>query len=302
MADDHSLSVMVFDDEHVADARVELMEGISAGADPEPAFDAFRRHFQDDQALANPERYVGLVMADPLNMADQAVIERLSDRSNVMFVGGSASDTGTMKDTWVAANGKVAEDAAALALLRPARPFLAAKVQGFKALPNSPALVATKADPATGAVLEFNGRPAVDAFAAAYGVKSAEVDDDFMNNHHLGLSAEGDWYVRGGRQVLPGGGLLFYTRIREGQKLSALEQTGMVADLASRQAEIHREWGRPTAVLEFCCLHRYMTLMKQRQSVEPYLSLYDAPVAGFVTFGEAYLGHLNCTSTYLLLG
>ena len=303
MADDHSLSIMVFDDGHVADARVELMEGTSAGADPEPAFGAFRRYFKDDQALADPGRYVGLVLADPFNMGDQMVIERLGDRSDVMFVGGSASDGGTMKDTWVAANGKAAGDAAAVALLRPARPFRTAKVQSVKALQNSPALMATKVDPATGAVLEFNDRPAIDAFAEAFGVKPAEVDNEFMDSHQLGLSAEGDWYVRDGRLVLPGGGLLFYAKIREGQKLSALEPTDMVADIASRQAEIHREWGRPTAVLEFCCLHRYMTLMKQRQSVEPYLSLHgDTPLSGFVTFGEAYFGHVNCTSTYLLLG
>ena len=144
MADDHSLSVMVYDDEHVADARVELMEGISAGADPEPAFGVFRHHFQDDQALADPGRYVGLVLADPFNMGDQMLIERLGDRSDVIFVGGSASDSGTMKDTWVAANGKAAMDAAAVALLRPARPFRAAKVQSVKALPNFPSLLATK--------------------------------------------------------------------------------------------------------------------------------------------------------------
>ena len=57
----------------------------------------------------------------------------------------------------------------------------------------------------------------------------------------------------------------------------------------------------PAGVINFNCLYRTLEILNEDQ-VEPYCALFGRyPSIGFSTNGEAFLGHINETSTILVI-
>jgi hypothetical protein len=243
------------------------------------------------QALTH-DQHLGIVLIDGLSCAEERVMDLLGDACDVPFVGGSAGDDLAFRTTHVAVDGRAASDAVALAVLRPTRGFDIIKTQSFRRL--EPRFVATRVDEATRTVLEFDGRPAADAYAAALGVTVADLPKQFMR-HPVGLMVGDDPFVRSPQRV-DGHGVVFYCNIKEGMELALLESTDIVADTA-RTVEARLAKGDVAALLNFHCILRTLEL-RDRGQTGAYGEIFTrVPTAGFSTYGEAFIGHMNQTST-----
>ena len=290
-----SVAAMVLDDATVEDAAVVAVENLGAEIDIRGAFRELENHFQAGAADWDIGKYVGLVLIDGLSGAEERLMEKLGDSTDVFFVGGSAGDDMKFVATHVCAGGKACSNSAVLVLLRLRRGFTIVKTQSFRRFGRS--LTATGVDEARRTVIEFNHQPALDAYAEALGVRPEEAAGHFFQ-HPLGLMVEGEPFVRS-PQKAEGGSIVFYCQIKQGMELEVLEATDIVAD--TRQAiEEQAALGPIAGLIDFQCILRTLQL-RQENRCDQYGAIFDGiPNAGFSTYGEAYLGHLNQTSTMLL--
>jgi hypothetical protein len=221
-------------------------------------------------------------------------MDEIGNASNLTFIGGSAGDDLKFKKTHIFVNGRAYTDLAALALLEMAVPFHVVKTQSFRVLPK--VLVATKVNELKREVLEFDGRPAAEAYAEALGVPVSALPAEFMK-HPLGLLAGDEPFVRS-PQTVDGSVVRFYCQILEGMEMHVLEATDIVADTRTAISTI----GAPSAIINFHCILRTLEL-KDKGQCPAYAGLFDkVPTVGFSTYGESYIGHINQTSTILVIG
>jgi hypothetical protein len=198
--------------------------------------------------------------------------------------------------TYVFANGRAYNNAALLALLKPAVPFGLIKTQSFST--KNVRLVATKVNEAEREVYEFNNKPAAVAYAEALNTSIEEAQNKFMTNP-LGLMVEGEPYVRS-PQRLRGQNMLFYCNVLQGMELDVLESNDIIADTRTAVAEKEAEMGGISAIINFNCILRTLQL-EQSDQVRAYGELFkNIPTIGFSTYGEEYIGHLNQTATMLV--
>ena len=104
-------------------------------------------------------------------------MEKIRDHSDILFVGGAAGDDLKFQKSYVFAEGKAYTDAAVLLLLRLKNGFEILKTQSFAA--TGKRLVATQVDEARRMVLQFDQKPAVQAYAEAIGVAREQVTVHF---------------------------------------------------------------------------------------------------------------------------
>jgi len=198
----------------------------------------------------------------------------------------------------VYANGNCYADAAVLTLLKPGIGFSFIKTQSFRFLGKT--LKVTKADEANREVLQFNDKPATQAYAEAIGVSVSEVSQHFMRNP-IGLVVEGEPYVRSPQRI-KGDAMCFYCGVKEGMKLSLLESTDMIGDTRHAIAQAQKELGNISGIIDFDCILRTLDLRQQNLTGEYGKLFADIPTVGFSTYGEQYIGHINQTSTMLVFG
>jgi hypothetical protein len=292
-----SVVAMFLGPDVVEDAACAVVEGIGGGAKVDAALQQLAMHYGAPLASLSLETHAGLVLFDGLSGAEERLMEQLGDRTDLLFVGGSAGDDLKFQATHVMANGKCYRDAAVLALLRVPKGFSIIKTQSFVATEKT--LVATEVDEARRKVLRFNGKPAAQAYAEALGVPVERLADQFMS-HPLGLMAEGDPFVRSPQRI-EDGAVYFYCRVDAGAELHVLDDTGIVAGTKAAVAARQAEMGGISGVIDFHCILRTLELRGKQQQAE-YGGIFSAiPTIGFSTYGEAYLGHINQTSTMLAL-
>ncbi len=242
------------------------------------------------------QKYVGVILIDGLSGAEERVMDRLGDLTDVTFIGGSAGDDLKFQSTYVYLNGAAYTNAAVLALLKPASGFDIIKTQSFRTLDT--VLVPTKVNEKRREVIEFNNMPAVLTYARALGVPVEEAPKKFMHNP-VGLVTGDDFFVRSPRQI-EGGSILFYCMVKEGMELALLESADIVADTRRAVDEKVRQLGGASALINFHCILRALELEEKCQE-EAYGSIFtDIPTIGFSTYGEEYIGHINQTSTMLI--
>ena len=290
----NSVVAMAFNGQAIKDVRVEVIEDLDK--DGRGSFDSFERHFNTPMAEMDPKRFVGIILIDGLSGKEEQVIDRIGDLTNITFIGGSAGDDLKFAATHVYANGTCYRNAALLAILEPATEFSCIKTQSFNILPQK--LVVTKADESKREVLEFNGLPAVEAYAQALGIPLQDAAGRFMHNP-VGLVIDDEPFVRSPQQV-QGGGMLFYCSVPEGMELSLLESTDIIEDTRKALEEARTGLGSVSGVVNFNCILRTLEL-EQKQATEAYGALFsEVPTVGFSTYGEQYIGHINQTATMLV--
>jgi len=293
----NSVVAMALPPEVIQDVRVEVVERLSEGIWIEPAFSAFERHFGVSMQDLNPEEYVGLVLVDGLSRAEERLMDRIGDLTNIFFVGGSAGDDLRLSKTFVFADGKAYTDAGILALVQPAVKFRIVKTQSFCELPRK--LIATEVNEARREVVEFDHRPAVTVYADAVGTPSEKIQDHFFRNP-LGLVADGEIFVRSPQQA-QGSAMVFYCNVLKGMELSLLESTDILHDTKQAITRVRNESGPILGLINFNCILRTLELERKGLS-DAYGTLFaDIPTIGFSTYGEEYLGHINQTATMLAL-
>ncbi len=243
------------------------------------------------------DRYLGFVLHDGLSGQEEAVMEAISDRTNVPFVGGSAGDDLALETTYVMANGEARSGASVLILTQPHDGYRILKTQSFDVLDVE--LSVTKADEARRTVTEFNGKPAALAYADAVGCEVSALQDRFRD-HPVGVIVDGDEpFVRSPQRIF-GTDVLFYCQIREGMTLRLLRSRNIVEDTRRDLMAATRDLP-VSGILNFHCILRTLEL-EQRGQTQAYADLFRPwPTVGFSTYGESYVGHMNQTSTMVLL-
>jgi len=288
--------VMAFNQQIIADIHLEVVEDLTDNRDLDVALKGFETHFGVDLNRIDHRAYAGLVLIDGMSKMEETFIERLGDKTNLVFIGGSVGDDLQFQTTHVYAQGKAYSHAAVLVVFKPRNGFDMLKTQSF--FSSEKHLTPTKVDPATRTVLEFDGKPAAQAYAEALGVKIADLPSLFMR-HPLGLMADGEPFVRS-PQKLNGQALDFYCRIVEGVPLTILNPLDIVQDTQKALSLKLAEMGSVQGVIDFQCILRTLQLREEGKT-ESYVQLFEnIPLVGFSTYGEAYLGHMNQTSTMFL--
>ncbi|MGD0124033.1 MAG: FIST N-terminal domain-containing protein [Terriglobia bacterium] len=291
-----SIAAMFLDDEIVGHRASAVVEGLSSQVSVRAAFSKMEQGLGAPVSSLDIEKYVGIVLADGLSGSEEALMEKIGDCTDLLFVGGSAGDDLKFAKTHVMLNGQAFTNAAVLLLLETKNGFDIVKTQSFRTTGKT--LLATKVDEPHRLVEEFDHQPALAAYAQALGVLPAEVPSHFMK-HPLGLMIEKDPYVRSPQRV-QGEGIVFYCQIKQGMKLEVLEGTDIVAH--TRNAiEARKATGKPiSGIIDFQCILRALQLREEGHCDQYGAIFAGIPTVGFSTYGEAYLGHINQTSTMLV--
>jgi hypothetical protein len=295
---DGSIVAIAFDSTVVKDISIEVLHDIHIAPVEavDRAFDSFATHFHAPLVQLDPSQYVGIVLMDGLSRAEEKIMERIGDLTELTFVGGSAGDDLKFQKTFVFAHGEVYSDAALLIVFKSGVPFEIIKTQSFQTLDNK--LVATCVNAADRTVLEFNHQPALNAYAVAVNTPAAQASESFMKNP-LGLMVDGEPFVRSPQQVV-GSSLVFYCNIAEGTELSLLEGGDIIEDTRVALEKKLTEMGAVSGIINFHCILRTLQL-KQEGRTQAYADIFKHyPMVGFSTYGEAYIGHINQTSTMLI--
>ncbi|MCA1064375.1 FIST N-terminal domain-containing protein (plasmid) [Rossellomorea sp. AcN35-11] len=294
---DGAVSAMALSSEVVEDVKIEVVEDAGADGDVKGAFRSFEEYYGEKPMDMDFQKYAGIVLFDGLSLSEEDLMERIGESTDILFVGGSAGDDLKFEQTTLYYKGQTYHNAAILALLKMKAEFDFIKTQSFDVLDKK--LVATKVDEETRTVLEFNGKPATEAYAEAIGVKESELEDFFMSNP-LGLVAGEEIFVRSPQRV-DGQKVVFYCQILEGMEVNVLKGLDIVEDTAKALRDKEKELGSISGIVNFHCILRTLEL-KNKGLTEEYGNVFsDYPTAGFSTYGEAFLGHINQTSTMLVI-
>jgi len=291
------LVAMAFDSQSLTDVKVEVVENLTRKIDVAKSFSAFEKHFGEAVETMKPSRYLGIVLVDGMSRVEERLMDAIGDRTNFLFVGGSAADDFKFKSTHVFANGKSYANAAVLALLRFAVPFDIVKTQSVRAI--GPELLVTKANENRREIIEFNHKPAAIAYAEALGVSVNQLAACFPSNP-LGLVIDGEPYVRAPKHI-SGNSVFFHSGSVKGMPLSLLESTDLIEDTKSVLARSKQKLGRISGIIVFNCAHRALEL-KYKELVEKYGEVFSAvPTIGFNSYGEQYIGHMNQTAVMVVI-
>jgi hypothetical protein len=269
---------------------------IKEGNPVKQAFEVFEKHFNKPMMELDPNEYVGIILVDGLSGSEEKIMEKIGNLTNINFIGGSAGDDLKFKTTYVYAGGKAYTDAAILAVIKPKVKFGFIKTQSFNELKEK--LTATKVNESAREVLEFDGKPAIRAYAEALGTTPADASNRFMHNP-VGLMVDDEPYVRSPQQTKDES-MVFYCNIKEGMELSVLESTDIVKDTKKALDKKIQEMGGISGIINFHCILRTLEL-EQKNQTEAYGKVFtDVPTVGFSTYGEEFIGHVNQTSTMLV--
>ncbi|MCG8387596.1 MAG: FIST C-terminal domain-containing protein [Cytophagales bacterium] len=297
---DESIVAMCLEKDVLEDHHIEIVEDIHETLVPkiDKAFGAFGEHFGSPVADFDFQQYVGLLLVDGLSNQEEMINNLVGNKSDIVFIGGSAGDDLAFEKTYVFANGKAYSNAAVLVLIKPTKGYDVLKTQSFKS--TSKKLKVTKLVEGERRIQEFNGKPATQAYAESLNCALGEVESRFIQNP-VGLMINDDEpFVRSPR-VTDGTDILFYCGVKEGQNLDILESTDIVNETTRSLVEKSRDTGPFSCLINFNCVLRKLELIEKKQE-EAYGNVFsDIPTIGFHTYGESYIGHMNQTATILLL-
>lgn len=250
----------------------------------------------------DPAGHLGFVLIDGLHRAEETVHEVLGNAAPLLdVVGGSAGDDLAFQETWVAVGDRISRRGMALMVCRVAVPFQVVKTCSF--VPTGRILRITDADVERRIVRAFDGRPAAEAYAEAVGVGVENLDETVWMNHPLGLMIGGQPWIRSPQAVTPEGHVVFYAQILPGTEVQVMEGTDLIRDTHEAIAEARLALGGHAsgAVMFNCILRRLET--DARGTSEAFLRAFDdLPLAGFHTYGESWIGHVNQTLTGVVFG
>jgi hypothetical protein len=250
----------------------------------------------------DPGTHVGFALIDGMHGAEELVNERLGNAAPLLdVVGGSAGDDLAFDHTWVAVGNQVSTNGVAVLICATGVPFRVIKTCSFS--PTGSVLHITKADVPNRTVLEFDGRPAAQAYAEAVGVPVDALDSSVWTHHPVGLMIDGQPWIRSPQLITAEGGIKFYAQILEGMDVHVMDAGDLIretaAAIAAGQADLG---GRSSGAVWFNCVLRRLELDADNLDAGFLAALGEAPAAGFHTYGETWLGHVNQTLTGVLFG
>jgi hypothetical protein len=290
-----SVVAMVFDDEAIEDGVIGVIENIKENDTTQEVFRMFEAHYGPLNEL-DIKKYVGVMLIDGVSGAEEKIMDKIGNMTDLTFIGGSAGDDMKFQETHVFHNGKSYTNAAIVALVKVRNGFEVLKTQSFTE--TGKVLQATKVDEENRVIEEFDNKPATEAYAEALGIQAGQATSEFMS-HPVGLMVNGEPYVRSPQQSI-GTKIKFFCNVKEGTELSVLTSADIVKETQEKLEEKISEMDGASGIINFHCILRTLELEKKGQT-EAYAQVFsDVPMIGFSTYGEQYIGHINQTSTILL--
>ena len=275
--------------------QIEVLENIQTDTDAvAKAFKSFEKSLGKAMNSLDSAQYAGMVMIDGLSGCEENLNDQLGNLTNIPFVGGSAGDNFKFDRTCMFVDGKIYSNAAVLLLMEPTNGYAILKTQSFDITDKK--LTPTKVDEKQRMVIEFNGKPATEAYTEVLGISLDELSKT-LDNYPLGLVFdEHNYFVRSPKQI-EGTAITYYCSVKEGLELHVLQSGDIVADT---RADL-QNCGKIQAVVDFNCAQRFLEL-STKNLLKDYSEIFvNVPAIGFATYGESYIGHMNQTSTMLLL-
>jgi hypothetical protein len=250
----------------------------------------------------DPATHLGFVLIDGMHGSEEAVTERLGNAAPILgVVGASAGDDLAFARTWVAVGNTWSWHGVAFLVAQIGVPFRTVKTCSFTS--TGTRLRITKADVANRTVLEFDGKPATQAYAQALGISPEAVDSSVFMSHPVGLMLDDEAWIRSPQTTVAGGGLKFYAQILEGMDVEIMTSSDLVG--ATRSAigsAVDELGGTAGGALMFNCILRRLELDASGQGQAFVDTFAGVPTAGFHTYGETWLGHVNQTLTGVIFG
>jgi len=293
---EHSVSIMAMDQGSLEDVCVQVVEHIDKEPDLHSLLKQMEGHFGGAEEIFNHfDRYAGIVLFESSAKAEELFMESLGTSTDILFVGGSSSaaENGISR---VYADGKTYEKAAVLAILKTVNGYDVLKTQSACVMSERTLLV-TKSDLRSRILYEFDNRPCGEVYAEVLGVSEDQIQDYFVSNP-LGIVSGEEIFVRTFDQIKDGG-ITLHCGLPEGAEIHVLKIGDIVAD--TRQALDNVITYKPAGVINFNCLYRTFEMLNKGLT-NSYCALFGRyPSIGFSTGGEAFLGHINETSTVLII-
>ena len=291
-----SVSIMAIDSSSVEDVCVRVVENIGTEPDLRDTLNEMHDYYGGvEEILVNYERYVGIVLFESSAKVEEVFMDHLGTVTDLLFVGGSSS-VAENGQSLVYANNQSYSGAAVLAILKTVNGYDVLKTQSAHILSERKLLV-TKSDVRNRILYEFDHRPCGEVYAEVLGVPQDEIQKYFVCNP-LGVVADGEIFVRTFDQVQDGG-ITLHCGLPEGTEINVL-QIGNIVDDTKKALDAAITYPH-AGVINFNCLYRTLEILNENQ-VEPYCELFGRyPSIGFSTSGEAFFGHINETSTILII-
>lgn len=234
------------------------------------------------------------LMVDGLSLAEDALSATISPALRDMPIfGGSAGDGTDFKRTLVSLNGKVAETAAVLTLIRSRYRTEVFSLDHL--VPSESQMVVTEADPGLRIVKSINAEPAAREYARIVGKDPEQLNRFTFASHPVVVRIGGTHHVRAIQQVNNAGELVFFSAIDEGMVLTVASPQNMVSHLRRKMADLS-ENGRPAHILGCDCILRRIEAEQTQTTRKLSGIMSDHNVIGFSTYGEQ-IGPLHVNHT-----
>lgn len=284
----------------VASALADLDHGVDAGI--AAAVADLERQVGKPLRELDPGRYVGLVLIDGLHGDEERVNDVLGNAAPLLsFVGGSAGDDLAFVKTRVFAGGKGHDNGAALLVLESAAPFQIIKSCSF--VPMGRTFTITEADVPARTVWALDGRPAAEVYAEAVGRPVSELGSNAFMSHPVGLMIDGRPWIRSPQRVIDGRGIKFYCQVLPDMQVELMRGTDLVGETRDDLRRAADELGgQVSGAIMFNCILRRLEIDEKGLADGFVDALGGVPTAGFHTYGESWLGHINQTLTAVLFG
>jgi len=230
---------------------------------------------------------------------DELATTLTSALGGVPLFGGSAGDGTAFQNTYVAVHGKVAQNVAALALVRSHCRAKVFTLNHF--IPTDTRMVITAADPGGRIVQAINAEPAARELARIMGKDTNQIDTFTFASNPLVVRFGGSHHVRAIKRVTPEGYLEFFSAIDEGLVLTLADAQDMVSHLETQLAAMSAG-GAPDAIIACDCVLRRIEAQQKQKTHALSQVLVRHKVAGFSTYGEQINAmHVNQTMTGVAL-
>lgn len=289
---DGGIVAMVIDKATAPEVKIALVDDMSNPESVNAACQALGSIVSGDH-----EKHVGIVLMDGVSGKEEVVMDRLGDLTDLRFIGGSAGDDLAFKATQVIVDGQAYSNTAVLAVMHVPAGYRIIKTQSFCRAGKT--LTPTKVNAEIREVIEFDGKPASQAYMEAVGAANLEQAVGRFMSNPVGLMNGDDPYVRS-PQAFDGNSLKFYCAVSPGVSLELLQSTDIVADTGKALAEANTD-GKVIGIINFNCILRTLEL-KSLNKTKEYGDLFTkVPTIGFSTYGEADIGHINQTATMIAL-
>ncbi len=291
-----SVSIMAMDAGSVEDICVRVIENIGSDPDLRPTLEEMHDYYGGvDAVLSDYERCVGIVLFECGPKVEEVFMDRLGTATDLLFVGGSSS-TADRGESLVYAGDRSYSGAAVLAILKTVNGYDVLKTQSAHVFSERKLLV-TKSNMRSRTLYEFDNRPCGEVYAEVLGIPQEEIQNYFVCNP-LGVVAGDEIFVRTFNEIQDGG-ITLHCGLPEGTEINVLKIGNIVEDTQKALDEVITY--QPAGVVNFNCLYRTLEILNKNQ-VESYCALFGRyPSIGFSTNGEAFFGHINETSTILVI-